>query len=463
MALVCSGGKASPAWGDPGAWDSTARTRNSGLATMFRATITDATALCEFGFDANQAGALGGDGFRCDTGTLKAVLAGTVGPVVSVPLDGVQYDFLVVALPTGGALLWRLSSASAFTFLFRSATGTTTPLYPAAPNYSAAWSLAEMKTVMLPTYATQWSAFPVYVAAPASVTPTFGASLMEGATDNGNMETGDPPTGWAASGDAIIDGVADERTGGAGIQSLSTVIGPGGTAGAIVNGVVLVLNTWYQLSAWLKNIDSTSARAYVVQTGNANLTGNLVVIPAGTWTQGVRTGRCTTGGAANVYLTAFGIAGKEARGDDYILKPITFTSMLGTPQTAGAEGWFEIAPTIPDGFQGGMIFCLDDETNPLNWILAYHDRTNLNVIECVAGVQTSLLATAATYGDGRCICVQKIGNTARVYYGAAGSEALIGTVTCTATSNVKMATFGSDVSVTYSNLAYHPVTVTLAI
>jgi len=79
-----------------------------------------------------------------------------------------------------------------------------------------------------------------------------GETLGSNKATNGNMETGDPPTGWDAT-NATPDGVADERDGGTGAQSIDVV------SSAAYGRVSRVLYTitvgkLYKVSLWHKNL-----------------------------------------------------------------------------------------------------------------------------------------------------------------------------------------------------------------
>lgn len=61
------------------------------------------------------------------------------------------------------------------------------------------------------------------------VISSFSQSLGANLVGNGDMETGDPPDGWTAGNNATLDGVADERTGGAGAQCIDVARGGAST------------------------------------------------------------------------------------------------------------------------------------------------------------------------------------------------------------------------------------------
>lgn len=74
---------------------------------------------------------------------------------------------------------------------------------------------------------------------------------------NGNMETGDPPTGWTAIQSTILS-AAEERTGGAGTKSLR--LGRNGSNYAYVYQALSAMSgVTYTVSGWRRNVTATSA------------------------------------------------------------------------------------------------------------------------------------------------------------------------------------------------------------
>ncbi|MFH0924245.1 MAG: LamG-like jellyroll fold domain-containing protein [bacterium] len=69
---------------------------------------------------------------------------------------------------------------------------------------------------------------------------------------NGDMEIGDPPTGWTAYASAILDGVADEKNGGSGTQCMQFTIGTHVTP--VYRVVTWEVGKLYKISGWVKNV-----------------------------------------------------------------------------------------------------------------------------------------------------------------------------------------------------------------
>jgi len=116
------------------------------------------------------------------------------------------------------------------------------------------------------------------------------SNLISGSTLNGNMETGDPPTGWIGTDyGTTLSGAADERTGGSGIQSLNAIRGTQDYAARQSSGSAA--NQLLFFGGYMKNITSTTAgfqlgasvavldssadwkliSVYITATGNHNL------------------------------------------------------------------------------------------------------------------------------------------------------------------------------------------------
>lgn len=83
-----------------------------------------------------------------------------------------------------------------------------------------------------------------------------GEALGSELVTNGNMETADPPSGWLPGANTTLDGVADERTGGAGAQSLEVEVTSG--TGDAHQEIVTIAGAIYKLPFWAKNIDAAS-------------------------------------------------------------------------------------------------------------------------------------------------------------------------------------------------------------
>ena len=170
-----------------------------------------------------------------------------------------------------------------------------------------------------------------YISDTAPAGETLDAELLT----NGNMETGDPPTGWLAT-TATLDGVADERTGGAGAQSLS-ITATAANGDAHKNATV-VSGALYFIDSWSKMVSGTGS----IIPGIDGVV-NIANIASTSWTHATlyRVANETT------WWCKFRITdnGSEGRGDDFSVKklldpPSTGVRIEATP--GGAQNWMRL-------------------------------------------------------------------------------------------------------------------------
>jgi len=144
--------------------------------------------------------------------------------------------------------------------------------------------------------------------------------LVDGDTLNGNMETGDPPTGWNGVGTPTLDGVADERTGGTGIQSLS--ITRGTESYSVARNLTLVLGGLYKLGSWINVSTSTSTQIRVVRSSDYASQFQTVASAPAVWINSSIYGTCIYVNST-IVLVCGTVPGVEARYDDVYLGRVT--------------------------------------------------------------------------------------------------------------------------------------------
>ncbi len=138
--------------------------------------------------------------------------------------------------------------------------------------------------------------------------------------------------------------------------------------------------------------------------------------------------------------------------DNLVLKPLTLSTLFSSLQGSTADVVASVGVTLTAGVQGGMVLNLDSATSPANFILAYHDGTNANLVECVAGVYTSKIAAAATYSAGAALVVVRNGTEARLFY----NNAVVGTVqTMTTNTGTLHGLFSTDALVSLDNFVLY--------
>lgn len=239
--------------------------------------------------------------------------------------------------------------------------------------------------------------------------PVAGAELLT----NGNMETGDPPTGWSAGGSAVLASVADPRTGSAGSKSISVINGAA-DYGSAYQAYTAAAGTWLQLTSWHKRV--TSAYVAVRIYDNTGILA-LVNITATEWTAALLTARVLQALNRNVSFNNSGAINLESRSDDISLVPLTLASLLSTRAYASADCDLSAAVSRTAGTQAGLCARLDSATSPANFLIAYLDGAgNVKVDKCVGGVYTNVISGAITYAAGYILRLVCSGTSVSAYY-----------------------------------------------
>lgn len=281
----------------------------------------------------------------------------------------------------------------------------------------------------------------IYIGAPQTVTPTYGDELVT----NGSMETGDPPTGWTLGNNAILSSVADERTGGSGTQSMN-IVRNGTNSPYASQSPSLTVGRFINFSGWVKNIDA----ALGVRIGIRNSGGYFIGVvqeTSTTWKFLDYAALVSSNASISLRIIADATANPEsARFDDISLREIVTSSMFGDVRTAAASGTFVTDwPTSPtNGHRVGLIICLDDESNPQNFIMASLDGTNAYLSKWVGGTWTNLISSASAFAAGNLLQIVKDGNSVQLWH----KGVQVGTTQTISdagvTSNVKMAWFTTN-------------------
>lgn len=169
-----------------------------------------------------------------------------------------------------------------------------------------------------------------------------GETLGDELVTNGNMETGDPPTGWAVGAGSTLSSVADERTGGAGSKSLNVARGSSNySASQNVSG--LIVGAAYLVSAWVKNVDSGGVGV------GMDLGFGLSYSTSTSWAQ--KTFRYTSVATTKTFWgMVAGTAGQQGRIDDYSVSQVLTPSSTGVTITSTAGGTTYNWESVEAGF-----------------------------------------------------------------------------------------------------------------
>lgn len=268
----------------------------------------------------------------------------------------------------------------------------------------------------------------------AKNTPTLGSELVT----NGNMETGDPPTGWPVISAATVSSVADERTGGAGAQSLN-VARNGGNFPSAGQNVATTTGGWYAISAWGRRVDASVA-SLQLEFG-ATFSSNYDA----TWSQKSFVYRALDA-LLNIRLVLnAAVDGESGRLDDVSIKLLS--GLLAYRDFGQADVRVKANWTIAANLHAGVIARYADTSN---YLYAYFGRMSntVNLLKVVGGTTTSLISIAGVYVAGAPVEIRCTGNTVQLFYnnvqvGADQAEA-------TLSANTKHGLFSTDVTNTVS-------------
>ncbi len=273
-------------------------------------------------------------------------------------------------------------------------------------------------------------------------TPTAGADVVT----NGNMETGDPPTGWV-----IVAGtgpqVADERTGGAGTYSMN-----GSLDLYAIFSIALPVGTWYSRSGWMKGA-AGSGKIYLADDGGGPVT-SLLPCAGATWGQVMQTGRLTVAAAYSSILNTV-----ATRHDDISAKSLTLSSLFSTVDAGNGDSVIDVkVAALLTGTQAGGVARLDSAASPANFIIFYFNGAgNVKIDECIAGVYASLATAAKAFTADNILRLALSGSAWRLYHiTSSGTAVLIGSGTTNRTTGSLAGLFSTSASNTFSGFTNYP-------
>ena len=151
--LFIQGGKATPAYGDPGLWDGEAITRAAGLICAFKVNPKDISKVIGVGLDTDKTGALAANALRVSSSTVIPYNSGSAGPVISIPTNSTEH-ILAIILRAAGAKYFMKSGSGYYKKLWEAATNNTATLYRGISNYSLTGKvdfLRQSKTLWMDT------------------------------------------------------------------------------------------------------------------------------------------------------------------------------------------------------------------------------------------------------------------------------------------------------------------------
>lgn len=441
-ALVCAGGKAAPAWGDPGLWESVAHARTAGKLLIARIKIADVTQQVQIGWDDNLVGEISRYRFYF-LADLIAVLEGASGPFVFVPVDATDH-WLAIPLRATGAQYF-IKSDNKWLLLYTSNTGSVTPLYAGISNYHAVWSLYDWE---VPT-GVRWLAAPL-VSDSFAVDGALAGRLTDGL---GHAETSGPGSGgsgtvWAGATWTTAGGAAlNTPTLGAEIWDADAAIFTAGTYSWVAAGTNLIANVanalqityvdngfgaycylrdsydlnanltvgiWYRLIVDAKVNAASSVQVTVDNGGGAAISQTVTATEFATLYFIFRAASAT---AAIIQGGGMG-AGEILTLDNLGLKSLTLSELhsnLGAMSTPNVI--CETAITHIAGTQSGFVLRLNSAAAPTDAIYVHDNGAGSIVCEkLVSSVWTPVSTTAFSYVANARFIVDCNSTSYRVYY-----------------------------------------------
>ena len=218
--------------------------------------------------------------------------------------------------------------------------------------------------------------------------PTLGSELVT----NGDFSSA---TGWTTT--WTISGGAASTS---------------GNSRALQRSIGAVVGAWYQIG--FDVLTYTTGFWYLSAAGLQGVSVTLSNTVANNLAVTVR-----AASTADLRFISDGSAGWTGTIDNVSAKSIVPSTTLATVtgnannQTAAAK-----IHTLTTGTQAGVVSLLDSASNPQNFLLAYHDGTNVRLDKCVSGVYTNLITTAVAFTSLAQIEIRRpSGNTFQLWYG----------------------------------------------
>lgn len=241
--------------------------------------------------------------------------------------------------------------------------------------------------------------------------PTLGGELL---TDGGfeNWTSATALTNWDEfiAGTSIVNRESSIVHGG--MYACRLNVSAGGDLAQIARPGGTIARGWYRSSVWVR---SDLATQFVVGLAGVS---EIFLSSDTTWAEKFSVHRAS---GANFYLLGrvSGISnGRTIYLDDASLKNITLATTVATVagsaanQTASAK-----IHTLTTGTPAGVVSLLDSASNPQNFLLAYHDGTNVRLEKCVSGVYTNLITSAVAFTSLAQIEIRRpSGNTFQLWY-----------------------------------------------
>jgi hypothetical protein len=478
--LVISGGKAVPAQGDPGRWYP-GLARVGGRMLFSKAIASFLSTSAQVGWDSDQTGATGM--YSIALRSAIEIRMAYMNVVAGVMTTGVNYSICVILRTSGAFYFMKGGIYTKWTLIAMDLAAMSTPYYPSISNYNG---ILNFDFLRIPV--TRWLPIPLASDGMGNTGATNGLGHVEGTADlgkgganvpwaapgtwsvaagvtnnapvlggelvsNGNMETGDPPTGWSPA-NATLDGVADERTGGGGVQSIDVLntVAYGRAYQAIVSAV-----GFYRVSGWHKLTSGVFATAAF---GLQNFWLNSAV-----WGYFSRICLLTIVNP-NLYIGTGDTVGNRVRYDDVSVKALTTSQLfrsLSLSLTPDVIAQVKVVAMADISTQAGLAIRLNNPTTPTSGIIAIFTPDSWGGVsiacwEFSGATWTQLFTAVKAYTANDMLQLIADGSSIRlIHLTTAGVPTLIGsTAVATILTGGYHGLFSTDVGNTFDNFMVYP-------
>ena len=218
-------------------------------------------------------------------------------------------------------------------------------------------------------------------------TPNEGPPL----SFNGDMEAGDPPTGWTpANATAAAD--ADVHGGSQSIKVTST-----SAAGYVTRNISLTAYKWYKFGLWVKR---TAGQIDFLITPGASIAPTPYHLSPSSYTNYV--GAILTSGASITMALRGFDNGTVAYWDDITCTPLEWAEVINVIDFGVANVSVGGAGTIGSFSPAGVVVNCNSKTAPTHMVFAVHvgSRNYIYMFKMINGTCTQLIGAASTYVSG---------------------------------------------------------------
>jgi len=475
--LTFSGGKASPAAGDPAIWYP-AIDRVAGRMLMLDYAASSQL-YSYFGWDNDQTTFTGAHtfGMTADKIYFSVENSGYIYPYT----NDSSYKLSSI-LRANGQFAFLSENNAPWRLLWMNASSNLTPLYPIVSNHSSVFTSSFLRiptTLWLPTPlasdgfsvsgttdgkghaegvaggigegggglawqsgGTTWSVS----GGKMKNTPTVGATLWDTGADT--FESG--TYGWVKYGNNTVEN--DN-----GKLKITYVDNANGAYNYLLNSsdltTSLTIGQWYTFTADMMTAQTGQGDAVYIYDGGT-LT-NVAWVTSNTMTPYNISFRALSTNGSVVYIGVMA-AGDVFYIDNISLKPLTLSELVNTVQTSTQD----VIATINTltlqvtGVWGGVALNVDSATNPQNMVIGLTNTYSATLTKMVNGVWTEVISGNITWDPNAELRVIKDGTTYRLYY----NNALVGTATISDESiinNTRHGLFSTDASNTLDNFTLY--------